>query len=64
MPTAALIEHVVDRPGHDRRYAIDETKARTELGYSPARGFAECFNDTVNWYLENETWWRAAMNER
>jgi dTDP-glucose 4,6-dehydratase len=57
--TASLKTHVVDRPGHDRRYAIDETKARTELGYASAHGFAEHFQVTLRWYLENEGWWRA-----
>ncbi|MGH6781456.1 MAG: dTDP-glucose 4,6-dehydratase, partial [Sphingomonadaceae bacterium] len=58
-PTATLKTHVTDRPGHDRRYAIDETKARSELGYAAAHGFAEHFQATLEWYLANEGWWRA-----
>ncbi|WP_164156865.1 dTDP-glucose 4,6-dehydratase [Sandarakinorhabdus rubra] len=62
LPTASLKRFVADRPGHDRRYAIDETKARAELGYAPARGFAEGFAATLAWYLANEPWWRAVMD--
>ena len=62
LPTASLKSFVTDRPGHDRRYAIDETKARTELGYAPARSFAQGFSDTLAWYLSNEPWWRAVMD--
>jgi dTDP-glucose 4,6-dehydratase len=52
---------VTDRKGHDRRYAIDETKARSELGYAPARDFAEGFAATLAWFLANETWWRPLL---
>lgn len=61
-PTAELKTHVTDRPGHDRRYAIDETRIRSELGYSPAHGFAVWFLKTLQWYLDNELWWRAIMD--
>ncbi|MEI6485814.1 MAG: dTDP-glucose 4,6-dehydratase [Sphingomonadales bacterium] len=61
-PTASLKQTVTDRPGHDRRYAIDETKARAELGYAPARSFDEGFAQTLAWYLANEGWWRAVMD--
>lgn len=61
-PTASLKTTVADRPGHDRRYAIDETKSRTELGYAPAYGFADWFAKTLTWYLHNENWWRAIMD--
>jgi dTDP-glucose 4,6-dehydratase len=60
--TASLKTHVADRPGHDRRYAIDESKIRSELGYAPAHGFAEHFATTLDWYLANEPWWRAIMD--
>lgn len=60
--TASLKTFVTDRPGHDRRYAIDETKARAELGYAPARTFEEGFAETLAWYLGNESWWRAVMD--
>jgi dTDP-glucose 4,6-dehydratase len=57
-PTATLKTFVEDRKGHDRRYAIDETKARSELGYAPSRDFAGGFAATLSWYLANENWWR------
>jgi dTDP-glucose 4,6-dehydratase len=52
-----LIEHVKDRPGHDRRYAIDAAKAHAELGWAPQIGFAEGLKSTVDWYLANRGWW-------
>jgi dTDP-glucose 4,6-dehydratase len=58
-PTATLKSHVTDRPGHDRRYAIDKTKATRELGYEPAHGFESRFAQTLDWYLQNEAWWRS-----
>lgn len=58
-PTASLKTFVTDRPGHDRRYAIDCRKAREELGYAPRHDFATGFARTVAWYLANEPWWRA-----
>jgi dTDP-glucose 4,6-dehydratase len=48
---------VPDRPGHDRRYLLDATKIRTELGWEPARGFDEGLAETVDWYRENRAWW-------
>ena len=53
----ALIEHVKDRPGHDRRYAIDAGKARAELGWEPRIAFADGLARTVAWYLGNRSWW-------
>ena len=58
-PSASLKTFVTDRAGHDRRYAIDETKAREELGYSPSRGFEDGLAQTLAWYLDNEAWWGA-----
>jgi dTDP-glucose 4,6-dehydratase len=52
------IEYVKDRPGHDRRYAIDWTKIRTELGWEPKYSFEDWLEKTVKWYQENESWWR------
>ena len=54
-------DRVRDRPGHDRRYAIDSTKLRRELGWEPKHtDFAEGLAETIEWYRENETWWRPA----
>jgi len=53
-----LKTYVTDRKGHDRRYAIDETKAREELGYAPARDFRQGFAETLNWFLAREDWWK------
>jgi dTDP-glucose 4,6-dehydratase len=51
-----LIEFVTDRPGHDRRYAIDSTRIRGELGWSPAETFESGLRKTVDWYLDNRAW--------
>jgi len=59
---AILKTYVADRLGHDRRYAIDERKARAELGYAPARDFKDGLAETLDWYLANEPWWRAVMD--
>lgn len=58
----SLMTYVADRAGHDRRYAIDESKIRESLGYRPARGFAEGLGATIAWYLANEPWWRSVMD--
>jgi dTDP-glucose 4,6-dehydratase len=52
-----LIKYVKDRPGHDRRYAIDSTKLKRELGFSPKTDFAHGMEETVRWYRENRAWW-------
>ena len=52
------LEFVKDRPGHDRRYAVDWTKINKELGWEPLSGFDEWLLKTVDWYKENEEWWR------
>jgi dTDP-glucose 4,6-dehydratase len=49
---------VADRPGHDRRYLLDSTKIRTELGWEPTVNFEKGLAETVNWYRDNESWWR------
>lgn len=55
--TAELMTFVEDRKGHDRRYAIDERKAREELGYEPQRNFRAGLIETAKWYLDHEDWW-------
>jgi len=57
-----LITFVKDRPGHDRRYAIDATKSRAELGYEPFESFETGIRKTVDWYLNNEPWWQSVMD--
>ena len=57
-PYARLITHVTDRPGHDRRYAIDARKIERELGWRPAETFATGIRKTVTWYLANADWVR------
>jgi len=56
--SAELKTRVEDRKGHDRRYAIDETRIRSELGYAPSRTFQQGLAETLAWYLANEAWWR------
>ena len=58
----SLKTYVKDRPGHDKRYAIDETKIRTELGYQPQYNFETAMAKTIDWYLNNEDWWRAVLD--
>jgi len=52
----SLIKYVTDRPGHDRRYAIDADKIITELGWQPSVSFEEGINKTIDWYIENQDW--------
>ncbi|MGW3011816.1 dTDP-glucose 4,6-dehydratase [Streptomyces sp. NPDC001219] len=55
---ASMVRRVADRKGHDLRYALDETKIREELGYSPRISFDQGLADTVAWYRDNPDWWR------
>ncbi len=55
-PCKSLIKYVTDRPGHDRRYAIDFTKIHKQLGWSPSLSFQEGISQTVEWYLNNPDW--------
>jgi dTDP-glucose 4,6-dehydratase len=57
-PRQSLITYVTDRPGHDRRYAIDPTRIETELGWRALETFETGLEKTVQWYLDNEAWWR------
>lgn len=61
-PHDRLITFVTDRPGHDRRYAIDPTRIRTELGWRPSVTVEQGLRLTVEWYLENEDWWRPLLD--
>jgi dTDP-glucose 4,6-dehydratase len=58
----SFLEHVTDRPGHDRRYAIDFSKIQKELGWKPKVPFEDGLERTVAWYKENESWWRRIIS--
>ena len=58
----SLIRFVTDRPGHDRRYAIDAVKIERELGWTPRTRFEDGIAETVTWYLGNEPWWRRIID--
>lgn len=59
---ASLIEYVRDRPGHDKRYAIDAAKIENELGWKPQENFETGIGKTVAWYLDNRDWWQAVLD--
>ena len=59
-----LIAFVEDRPGHDLRYSLDSSKLRVELGWCPRQSFNDGMEKTVNWYLQNESWWKPLMDDR
>ena len=61
---ADLITFVTDRPGHDARYAIDPSRIRTELGWRPSVTVEEGLERTVQWYLDNEAWWRPLLDRQ
>jgi dTDP-glucose 4,6-dehydratase len=61
---ASLKTIVPDRPGHDRRYVLDWTKIKTELGWEPQIGFEEGMPDTVRWYAEHRAWWEPLRDRR
>jgi dTDP-glucose 4,6-dehydratase len=60
--TSELITFIKDRPGHDRRYAIDAMKATLETGYGPSESFETGLKKTVRWFVANEPWWRSVMD--
>lgn len=55
----SMIRHIADRKGHDRRYSLDDSKIREELGYVPQLSFNEGLSRTVDWYRDNTDWWKA-----
>jgi len=57
-----LIEYVKDRPGHDRRYAINSSKIKKELGWEAEHSFEDAMKDTINWFKENEIWWKEIIS--
>ena len=61
-PHANLIQHVTDRPGHDRRYAIDSSKIKNQLGWKPQESFETGLRKTLQWYLENNDWVERVMS--
>jgi len=63
-PHASLIEFVADRPGHDRRYAIDAEKIGRDLGWKPIETFESGLAKTVRWYLDNRAWWQDILTRR
>ena len=63
-PYSSLITFVTDRPGHDARYAIDPARIRAELGWRPSVTLAQGLEKTVQWYLDNEPWWRALQSRQ
>jgi len=64
VPYSSLISHVRDRPGHDRRYAIDSSKIEDELGWQPRYNLETGLEETVRWYLENMDWVKKIMAEK
>ncbi len=58
----SLIEYVKDRPGHDRRYAIDSSKIQNELGWKPEFEFEEAISRTIKWYVDNKNWWERIIS--
>ena len=58
-----LIEHVDDRPGHDKRYSINCSKIENQTGWRPQYAFDDALKQTVNWYLQNQSWWEPLIDE-
>ena len=63
-PRRNLIQFAEDRPGHDKRYAMDASKLRIDLGWRPVHDIDSGLRNTVQWYLENESWWRPLLDEQ
>ncbi|MBT3314282.1 MAG: dTDP-glucose 4,6-dehydratase [Anaerolineae bacterium] len=64
VPYSSLISYVRDRPGHDRRYAVDSSKIKAELGWEPHHSLEEGLSDTVKWYLDNMDWVETILKEK
>jgi dTDP-glucose 4,6-dehydratase len=62
--THDMIEHVGDRPGHDKRYSIDCSKIEKHTGWKPKYNFDESLKQTVNWYLQNQSWWSPLIDDK
>ncbi len=62
LPHSSLITLVDDRPGHDKRYAIDSTKIQEELDWAPRETFSDGLCKTVDWYLANSEWWQRILD--
>jgi dTDP-glucose 4,6-dehydratase len=62
-PASDLITFVTDRPGHDRRYGIDASKIRAELGWVPQETLASGLRQTVAWYLTHRDWWQPLLSK-
>ncbi len=63
-PSEQLITFVTDRPGHDRRYAMNATKIKTELGWTPSVTVEEGLRQTVRWFLTNQDWWKPLLSDK
>jgi len=59
-----LIEFVEDRPGHDIRYSLNSSKIRKELDWKPEHEFSKALKETVDWYVDNESWWKSLAKEQ
>jgi len=59
-----LIEYVIDRPGHDRRYSIDASKIQNQTGWKPKFEFEQALKETVEWYAKNQKWWEPLVDEK
>jgi len=59
-----LIEYVIDRPGHDRRYSIDASKIQNQTGWKPKYEFEQALKETVEWYAKNQKWWEPLVDEK
>lgn len=59
----AKIKHVMDRPGHDRRYSLNSSKLKSITGWKPQYNFEKALKETISWYIRNEQWWKPILND-